>query len=219
MDFVEDGGVGHGTFVIGMILAAAPDVLVVPIRVRDDEGWGTNEELERGLAWALAIGADVVNVSGEATHGRSRHVDRMIQELRLRGSVVVTSAGNGSGETVSEVGEDADALRVGAVDAGDRLADFSNWSTDPAVRIVYAPGVDLYGPLGTLVPESSGYWSGTSFSAALTSGAAALVRARHPSLGALEVMDRLVWTADPAWDLFGYRMPVGRINLLRAVTR
>jgi subtilisin family serine protease len=219
LDGAVDGGVGHGTFVIGMILSAAPDAIVVPIRIRDDEGWGTNEELERGLSWALAIGADVVNVSGEATHGRSKPVDKLIRELRERGCVVVTSAGNDGEATVSEVGEDKDALRVGAVDANDRLADFSNWSKDRGVRILYAPGVDLYGPLGVIFPESRGYWSGTSFSAALVSGAAALVHARYPWLGALEVMDRLVATADPAWDEVGARLPVGRVDLLTAVSR
>jgi subtilisin family serine protease len=219
MDGVLDAGVGHGTFVIGMILAAAPDATVVPIRIRDDEGWGTNEELERGLAWALSIGANVVNISGEATHGRSKHVDKLIEELRKRGSVVVTSAGNDGEPTVSEVGTDKDTLRVGAVDVDDRLADFSNWSTDRAVRFLYAPGVNLYGPMGKDFPESNGYWSGTSFSAALVSGAAALVHARYPALGAVEIMDRLVATADPAWDVAGQRLPVGRIDLFRAVAR
>ncbi|MDJ0522190.1 MAG: S8 family serine peptidase, partial [Planctomycetota bacterium] len=62
-DGLIDSGVGHGTFVAGMVLLAAPDAMILPIRVRDDEGYGTNAETIRGLKFAKSIGVDVINLS------------------------------------------------------------------------------------------------------------------------------------------------------------
>ena len=41
-DGVVDEGLGHGTFVAGMVLLAAPDATILALRVRDDEGKGSD---------------------------------------------------------------------------------------------------------------------------------------------------------------------------------
>ncbi|MDF1703095.1 MAG: S8/S53 family peptidase [Planctomycetota bacterium] len=209
-DGVTDGGVGHGTFVAGMVRRIAPEASILPIRVRDDEGWGTDDELERGLMVAWALGADVVNISGESTRGLPGRVAALVRKMRKAGLV---------GVSVSQVARSKDSLIVGAVDGEDRLAPFSNRPAEAQRYFVLAPGVDLHGPVGIGHDESNGYWSGTSFATALVSGAAALVRAAEPRFDALDIMDRITESVDPAWDAHGRMLPYGRINLQQVVTR
>ncbi len=218
-DGITDSGVGHGTFVAGMVLLAAPDATILPIRVRDDEGWGTDKELEYGLRFAWAMGAQIVNVSAMPTTGRKQRIARLIADMRASGVVIVNSAGNDGVEEVSQLGDWNDTITVGSVDRHNRVAEFSNASKDPSRIVIYAPGVDLYGPLGLGWDHSSGYWSGTSFSAGLVSGAAALLRSLHPDKSSTELMWRLRHAADPVRGADGRYLWHGSLNLWKAVTR
>ena len=212
-----DGGVGHGTFVIGLILDVAPDAEIVPIRIRDDEGWGTDLELMRGLEHALRIGVDIVNLSGESLRGMSEPVRQLIRQLRDQGTLVVVAAGNDGLDRVSELGRDGTALVVGSVDADGNVASFSNYTWEASCRMVFAPGVDLRGPYGVQYDESYATWSGTSFSAALVSGAAALVRSFEPWMQPEDVMNRLQWNAEFVVAADGAPLPFGRVHVGRAV--
>jgi hypothetical protein len=218
-DGVPDGGVGHGTFVAGMILQVAPEATIVPIRIRDDEGWGTDWELVRGLQYALAIGADVVNISGESPHGHTAQVTNLLRELGDAGATVVVSAGNDGTDQVSDLGAGTGALTVGAVDRDGFLADFSNYTWDTSTRMVFAPGVDLYGPLGTPTDGSDGYWSGTSFSTALVSGGCALLHALQPWMRPEDVANRLAWSGLPVGSRQGWTLPFTQVQLGWAVWR
>lgn len=216
-DGLVDEGVGHGTFVVGKILEIAPDATVILVRIRDDEGWGTDLELVRGLEYALQLAPDVVNLSCQSAPGRTPHVARLLRQLRESGTLVVVSAGNEGMDDVSELGRANDALIVGSVDASEHVASFSNYTWDASKRVIFAPGVDLHGPYGAPFDHSNATWSGTSFSTALVSGAAALVRSLEPWLRPEEVMDRLQWTAAPVLTHEGYHLPFGRLDLIRAV--
>ena len=105
------------------------------------------------------------------------------------------------------------------MDRDDQLAPFSNYTLDSRRLVVFAPGVDLYGPLGAEFEDSRAYWSGTSFSAGLISGAAALARSVDPHLSAWGIMTRLRWSVDPILSPNGENPPFGRINLRRVVRR
>ncbi len=214
-----DGGVGHGTFVAGMILQVAPDATILPIRVRDDEGLGTDYELERGLYFAWALGAHVVNISSESLEGIPPHIKNMIKFLRRQGVVVVMAAGNGGELNRSDLAKTKDALIVGSVDRYDRIADFSNVAECPDENFIMMPGVDLFGPAGKYWDTSNAYASGTSFSTGLASGAAALVRATNPWQSADEIMERLTRAIVPTYNAWGWRQPYGRIDLWKAVQR
>ena len=219
-DGLVDSAAGHGTFVAGLILQVAPEATILPIRVRDDEGWGTNKELEDGLMRAFMMGADVINISGQTTTGRSRHITNMVEYFSRAGIVVVNSAGNDGYEWISQVGDEGTALVVGAVNQDDQIAEFSNRPAAPGRMFVYAPGVDLYGPLGIHGDwDNYGYWSGTSFSCALVSGGAALLKSAKPWWPASEVIHVLMTEADPVRDAWGRPTGYSRINLAKAVSR
>jgi subtilisin family serine protease len=220
-DGVVDAAVGHGTFIAGMVLKAAPDALVLPIRIRDDEGFGSNEELIRGLRYAMDMGADVVNLSVEKGKAKQKGVWNTIEEARQRGIVIVCSAGNDGWNDTNNLIEHDDVLMVGAVDGSDRITDFSNYE-DGATRylMVFAPGLDLFGPVGAPSDGAMGWWSGTSFSAGLLSGASALILERNPWYGPREVRDVVETSTEPV--RFADGTPYawgGRINLARAVLR
>ncbi len=218
-DGYPDLGVGHGTFVAGMVLLAAPDATILPIRVHDDEGYGSNAELLRGLQYAWDAGADVVNISLSRAAWHGNDVERKIRRMFRAGIAFVASAGNDGVDQFTELANMEQTLAVGSTNEADWRAPFSNHDERSFSPAVFAPGMDLYGPLGAPEDDSSGYWSGTSFSAGLVSGAVALVLERRPRI---DLWDLYWWhindTADPVRDFDGSVLPwTGRLNLLRAV--
>jgi subtilisin family serine protease len=190
LDGIVDRAVGHGTFVAGMVLLAAPDATILPVRVCNDEGrsgpldwWGLggglggslngDAPLFRGILFALAAGARVINLSTKDAED-SVDVAFAIAEAEARGVTVVVSAGNDGLPLWKDV---PGTVVVGAVDAIDVRADFTSFAAGWGTlgdRFLFAPGVDLHGAFGGYFDESIAWWSGTSFAAGIVSGAAAL---------------------------------------------
>ncbi len=170
-----DEGAGHGTFVSGLVLLAAPATSILPFRVLDDDGRGSTFDVSRAVLLAIDRGADVINMSF-AYPDRSRVLDRILMEASCRGVVLVSGAGNSGLSTLPFPANDNRVLAVAAVDGDLRLADFSNRGVDVTLG---APGVDVYSAgLGA----QFGIWSGTSMAAPLVSGTAALMRSINPYL-------------------------------------
>ncbi len=223
-DGVADEAVGHGTFVAGMVLRVAPDARILPIRIRDDEGYGLDEWLVRGLQFAIAQHVDVINLSIESDAVWNGDLPRMLERASEAGIPVVISAGNNAKKQLPDMAWMAPAIIVGAVDRADRLAPFSNYTDKKPYaggpRMMFAPGVDLYGPIGAPDDEADGWWSGTSFSAPLVSGAVALIRQTYPELLPSQIGDLLAASADPVYDTKGRLLKyVGRLNVAAAVSR
>ncbi len=219
-DGIVDRGVGHGTFVACMVLRAAPGATILPIRIRTDEGHGSNLTTRRGIRHAIDAGADVINLSVDSGSARpTKGIELALEGARKRGITVVVASGNDGLRAVTELAAHEHTLAVGAVDAFDRVADFSNYIDSPstAPRMVFAPGVGLYGPL---VAGEYGIGNGTSFAAGYVSGAAALVRERHPEWGAAEVSEVIAASVQPVWTPKGEMLRhAGRVDLLMAVSR
>jgi subtilisin family serine protease len=212
-DGITDGFVGHGTFVAGLVLAAAPDVTILPIRVLNDEGDGDPASLARGITTAVSLGADVVNLSLTATCVTPQ-LQTALQLAVDSGVVIVVAAGDfPNGPYDAQFLHDR-AINVGAVDASLTVAAFSPCT--PSTVDVYAPGVDVVGPLGGAVADSYATWTGTSFSVPLVSAAAALVRQEHPKMGLADMRTRLM----AATNAVSGANPSGRgaIDFLEAVT-
>ena len=106
-------------------------------------------------------------------------------------------------------------LVVGAVDANNRMASFSNRAGDTAQYYLVAQGVNILSSYGT----GYAYMSGTSMAAPAVSGAAALVTGYWPYLQANQVAAILLNTADdlgaPGVDaVYGH----GLLNVSRALS-
>lgn len=185
-----DEAAGHGTFVAGAVLLAAPAARILPLRALDDDGHGTAFALCQAVLTAIDRGADVLNMSfaGEL---RSRVLDRLLDEAVRRGVVLVAGAGNDGATTLPFPARDHRVIAVAASDVSDRLAEFSNRGSGVALT---APGEEVYSALDR---GDHGWWSGTSMAAPLVSGTAALLRAVHPGLGAAEIEAALRQGAAP----------------------
>ncbi|HEY0581015.1 MAG TPA: S8 family serine peptidase [Chloroflexota bacterium] len=191
---------GHGTFIAGLVLLAAPEARILPVRVLDQDGVGDVWRLAKGLVWAAdpdgnpatRDGADVINMSlGTVTH--THLTNDLVSGLAFggRGIVMVAAAGNfGSRTPMFPAAEGGSrVLSVGASTPLDTLASFSN--SGSWVR-VQAPGVSL---LSSVPGGGFGAASGTSMASALAAGEAALVRAANPALKAQDVIQRIANSA------------------------
>ncbi len=218
-DATPDDPNGHGTHVAGIaaaatdnalgIAGAAPSAAIMPVRVLDADGFGSDETIAAGIEWAVTHGADVINLSlGEsgfaARLSKGGAINAAIRLATNRGVTVIAAAGNDASRgRVYRLGVDVIVVNASARDGS--AAAFTNTGD---LRAMAAPGVDILStaPLtaGSLWPDGTdGYASldGTSMAAPLVSGTAALLLAQ--GVPASEVAGRLMATAanpgaDPA---------------------
>jgi subtilisin family serine protease len=198
---------GHGTHVastaVGTSFGVATDALVVPVRVLDCGGSGSNSQVIAGLNYIASYPLNgkraVVNMSlgGSA----STALDNAIQTLISQGIVVVVAAGN-DGRSLDLSERDAcnysparvtAALTVGATDDSDRRALFSNYG--PCVDI-FAPGYDIEGASNSS-PSDSLTKSGTSMATPHVAGAVAIALTTFPSASPTQVAAILTSDATP----------------------
>lgn len=210
---------GHGTHVAGIAAAAtgnglgiaggAPGALIMPVRVLDADGVGDDQVIAEGIDWAVANGADVINLSlGEsgfvARLSKNGPLNPAIRRAEAAGVVVVAAAGN-DGATRRSYRVGVPVVVVNATAPDGSAAAFSNTGD---VRAVAAPGAGILStsplaPTTTWPQGSDGYETldGTSMASPLVAAVAALLV--EQGLRPDEVRDRLVdtsvnATADPA---------------------
>ncbi len=160
---------GHGTFVAGLIAAVAPNAMIMPLRVFDNTGAADSFGIARAIHYAAQNGADVINMSFGMTTNAAV-VKRAVAFAVARGVTVIASAGNNNSNVPQYPAAFKDVIGVAATDLLDRKASFSNFGN--AVYVT-APGVNM------ISAYPGGYYSiasGTSFSAPLVAGEAALLR-------------------------------------------
>lgn len=180
---------GHGTAVAGIIGAGvdngvgmagiARGARILPVRVLDSTGQGSDVNVARGIVWAVDHGARVVNLSLGDSHP-SDVEEAALQYANAHDVTVVASAGNSatSGNPVMYPAAYPGVIAVGADDGSGHAASFSEHG---AFVDLSAPGV------GVVVTEpNSGYGigDGTSFAAPAVTAAAALLRGNLPALSA-----------------------------------
>jgi subtilisin family serine protease len=195
---------GHGTAVAGVVAAktgndegvagVASGVSVLPVKVLNAEGYGYDSDIAEGIRWAADHGADVINMS-LAGLGSTTVLAEAVAYAHARGAVLVAAVGNGIGGALTYPASYPDVLSVGATTGSGDVVDFSQWNEE--VDLV-APGVGVVTTYGK--GSSFGYVraDGTSFAAALVSGAAALLRTQQPTWTMDEVAARLTGTARDA---------------------
>jgi hypothetical protein len=174
-------------------------------------GYGTYADVARGIVYAVDHGARVINLSLGGDVDSSTLSDAVAYAVG-NGVVVTAAAGNSGTSAPTYPAAYPGVIAVGATDAQDARADFSNfgfWLT------VMAPGVNI-----TTTDFGGGYadFTGTSPAAPFAAGAAALMLAVNPQLDSPKVRAILAMTSDdlgaPGFDTaFGW----GRLNVARAV--
>lgn len=195
--------VGHGTAVASLIagydgelaVGLAPGATILPVRVLDAENrYDTATTVADGVRWAVAHGADVINLS-LGGHGYSAALAEALDFAMANDVVVIACTGNGFGEETTTVWYPAREPGVVAVSGlvwtPDGTAGAWPGSVTGPETVLAAPAVvDGAHPDGTYRTAQ-----GTSFAAALVAATAALIRGRWPHLSAGDVVNRLMATA------------------------
>jgi serine protease AprX len=207
-------GFGHGTFLASLIaggvapgsgkqaLGVAPAARIVVVKVADDQGTTSLQQVLAGLDWvaAHARAIQVVNVAlaidrPTAPAYGADPLTAAVEHVRSAGVLVVAAAGNTPGQ-VGDPGLDPQSLTVGAADLTakkDQVASFSGSGVVAGVAKpdVVASGVHLLGLLpatSVVAQEHPSGWqpnglfrgSGTSEGTAGACGGAAAWFCGHP---------------------------------------
>jgi subtilisin family serine protease len=213
---------GHGTAVAGTAAATGNNATgvagvagaasIMPVRIAYSDSTGCHayfSTIASGITYAADHGARIANISYSGVAGSSTILSAA-RYMKSKGGLVVVSAGNNNVD--ENVTPDPALVVVSATDANDAKASFSSWGSFVTVS---APGTYIW-----TTDNSGGYsqWQGTSFSAPVTAGVAALMMAARPDLGGDQIESLMYSTAvdlgaagrDP---VFGY----GRVNAAAAV--
>ena len=153
-DFVDDDRLpldenGHGTHVAGTIAEKTNNGIgltglayrakLMPVRVLDRHGRGRADDIAKGIRFAVANGADVINMSFNfGCDKQVPGVDEALRQAYRRGVVTVASVGNlGSEACVSPPATGPHVIGVGGSTEGGCLGNYSLAGKD--VDVV-APG-------------------------------------------------------------------------------
>lgn len=207
-DFVDDDELpldenGHGTHVAGTIAEKTNNGIgltglayrakLMPVRVLDAHGRGRADDIAKGIRFAVAHGAEVINMSFNFGCGRQvPGVDEALRQAYRRGVIAVASVGNlGSEGCIAPPATSPHVIGVGGSTEGGCLGNYSlagkgvdviapgggspepgcpSVSADPIYQVTFKDGnPHRFG-------EPSDY-VGTSMAAAHVSGVAAMILA------------------------------------------
>ncbi len=247
--FVAGLVAGDGSSSNGVYVGEAPGADLVPVKVAGKSGSTTVSTLIRALQWIKDDATDnirVINMSvGAIPPGPTslNPLDQAVETMWQAGYVVVTSAGNNGSKpgTVTSPGDDPLVVTVGALDdkdtvtpADDAVPSFSSngptswnawWKPDliapgKSVVSVMAPRSVIWNNFKSArVGTTNFVGSGTSFAAAITSGAAAMLLAHDPAASPDDVKAALLTTTNagpnPPQDPF--QQGHGVLDVARAI--
>ncbi len=235
----------HGTVVASLIAGRGNNDIgiagvswqtkIMPLVVLDSEGNGGDGHIVRAIRYAVAHGADIINLS-LVGYEFDQDLSDAVREASSQGVLIVSAAGNSDdpggqnmdtlpgypacNKGVLGLGE----LTVTGIGHENRKVDRANYGTCIDVS---APGEDVFAARPTTNADDPtvtvsgyvGHLSGTSVAAPLVSGLAALLKAKHPEWRGQELAYWIRATSDP-FDAGAYagKLGVGRINVVRALT-
>ncbi|MCX7779017.1 MAG: endolytic transglycosylase MltG [Patescibacteria group bacterium] len=240
-------GIHHGTVVAGVSVAVGDNhqgvsglawkVKIMPLRVLNNAGEGSLDDVIKAVNYAIVNKADVINLSFVGPN-RSQLLLETLKEAWRQGLVIVAAAGN---DALNQ-GQDLDTsplypicldqgerenfiLGVTATNEIDKKASFANFGSR-CVDLT-APGTRIYSTL-FYAPEKEdyrnyygGYWSGTSLATPLVSATAALIKSLNPSvLTNQEIRDLILETVEKIDYLnpgLTGKLGQGRLNVYQAV--
>ncbi len=232
---------GHGTYVAGIAAAntnngvglagIAWNARILPIKVLNEQGLGSNATIAKGIRYAIERRADIINISLGGPE-RSKEVEDATRTAFIGGAVLVASVGNNGSNQPNYPAAFDGVIGVGAFNQRGEAASFSNYGPELSLT---APGSSIIGPW--IGPQQYVFDSGTSSAAPFVSGAAALMLSVNRNLSNVQVRNILENTADNSkpgdaggvatnnsgvrannlQTVYNQRFGWGRLNILKAV--
>ncbi|MEU7909278.1 S8 family serine peptidase [Actinoplanes sp. NPDC049118] len=226
-DAGDDSTDGHGTAVASLVKAACPTCKILPVKALDKRGTAFESEVAQGITYAADQGARIINLSFGApvqpgTPDAGELLQSAVDYARGKGAVVLASAGNDAyGSVKYYPAANAGVLAVsGTNSSGGRYLK----SDDPdgvAGANFGATWVDLAAPYCAAALTTVGFRRqvcGSSFSTALVSGVAGLVKSRTAAANQWSIENALTSsaTAPAATDKW---LAYGEVRADRAVLK
>jgi subtilisin family serine protease len=189
--------IGHGTSIAGIItgqnmdgesLGIAPDARILPIDIMSGSN-GNEYDARQAVDYAIRMKAQIINNSWSITC--SSYLASTFKEYEKENVIFVNSAGN----VPIDVFENhvmlssidlLNFLNVGSTNLSGKLSAFSGFGK---TINMWAPGEQI--PVLSIGNDDRLKASGTSVSAAIVSGATALVWSAHPNESALQIVKRI----------------------------
>ncbi|MEO1654276.1 MAG: S8 family serine peptidase, partial [Bacteroidota bacterium] len=184
----------HGTHCAGIAAAVSNNgkgvaslsldqkfVEVTSVKVLSDYGWGTQDDIIRGMIEAADGGADVISMSlgGPARGNARRAYEEAIKYANKSGAIVVVAAGNSNKNARDYIPASCKGvITVSALDNNLNRAKFSNWVSDMEMGIA-APGVDI---LSTVPGNKYTAYSGTSMATPYVAGLLGIMKSLDPEM-------------------------------------
>lgn len=170
---------GHGTQMAGILAELTPEnIEILPVKVLNSQGRGTDTDIAEGIQYAVDAGADIIVLGcNETIPGApaSQPLAQAVAIARNKGIPVIAPAGNERVSTAwSVLSQISDVFTVSATDSTDGLYAYNNYGSQ---IFLSAPGVGIN---ATTLHNSTAQVSGTSYSAAVVGGAAALYKLSQP---------------------------------------
>ncbi len=216
--------IAHGTLVAGCAAATTNNGIglssigfhsrLIPVKASSSVGEITHAL--RGLDYAIAAGADIVNFSFGSTQF-SQTFANLIQVAHEHGIIMVAAAGNDGADMIQFPAQYDFVINVGFTTLNDKKASASNFG--PSIDLM-APGTSLW----VLDPnEGEGTYnitSGSSLASPIVAGLIGLMKSIHPCLDdedAITILQQTAVDIDSLNPGFEGLIGKGRINAASAV--
>ena len=214
----KDDGV-HGTLCAGVVGAVGNNGIgmagvawnckIMPLKVWDESGWGSWEDMAKAIIYAADNGADIISISAAYFEVPNVVLDAVNYAYR-KGVFLCAGAGNSGSDLKYYPAAYENVTAVGMTDTRDKARSYSN----------YGEWVDIAAP-GNLIystsPSQNYYFAGgTSLACPMVAGVAALLLSKDPSLTPDEVKAVLCNNVDP---YSGHKyIGTGRVNAYKALS-
>jgi len=197
---------GHGTMVAGVVHLIAPTAKIMPLKAFRADGTSNLSDIVNAIYYAADHGANIISMSFSMSQS-SPGLQTAIQYALNKNVTLVASAGNDGQKTLVYPASYGGVEGIGSTSNTDVRSTFSNYGS--GVTLFAAPGE------GVITTYPGGNYAaawGTSFSAPMVAGSAALVLQARPASKPGDVTNALS-KAKQISDM-GY----GRIDLYQALT-
>ena len=173
LDNPDYAAFGHGTMTSGIVHLVAPQAKIMPLKAFRADGTGYNSDILNAIYYAVNHGAKVINMSFNYT-SYSKELETAVNYAANHGVICVAAAGNSGLQTKVYPGALKNVIDVASTGDNDIQSTFSNYGAPPVWLAAPGEGIMTTYPFGTYAAG----W-GTSFSAPLVTGTAALMASMY----------------------------------------
>jgi len=168
------GSFGHGTMTAGLVHLVAPEARILPLKAFSADGTSDLFNIVQAIYYAVDNGANVISMSFEIAQS-SPALQNAIQYALSKNVTLVAASGNDGGQNMVYPAGFNSVIGVGSTTNADGKSSFTNFGTNAVYVAAPGEGVITTYPGGNYAAG----W-GTSFSAPLVAGEAALVLQARP---------------------------------------